>query len=159
MSGIDRGRLDRRNGITGALQRVGEERGGDVVPAGRQRDLDGALGTAIELRRAARTGAGPPGPPPVRRLEQSAIHESIEMEGGEGSADACLRRDGVAIERLLRSGHCAIDAPPNAVCEEGQRVDGFWGRVSFAHPDRSKPSCAGAPGLTAASRGAKDNRA
>src|SRR6185503_5799406 len=73
--------------IRHATERDGHEVRGAVVMAWRERDLERAIGPAIELGRASRAGARPPVSPPVLRGQEARRHEPVEMEGRQLAAD------------------------------------------------------------------------
>jgi hypothetical protein len=69
---------------------VGEDLPGQVVVPRRQRDRDLPRGTPVELRRSSRARAAPTRQPPELRVQQSLLHQlvQVELRGVPGQVDA-----------------------------------------------------------------------
>jgi hypothetical protein len=80
------GRLAQRVGqlgsLAGLVDRRGQDVGREVVPPFRQGDRELAVGSAVELRRAARARAGLAAEPPVFRLQEPLVAQAVQVELG-----------------------------------------------------------------------------
>src|SRR5436190_645450 len=85
---------------TAPLPRRGQQPRRRLVPTRGQGYLVLGHGPAVQLRRPSRPGPGTPGPPRVRHVEQAGFGQPVQVEGGEGTADAERLGHLVATHRL-----------------------------------------------------------
>src|SRR6266576_2436825 len=103
-------------------QRASEDAAGELVPALREREVELAGGTVVQLGGPACTRPAAGREPAVARVEQPLLDQLIEVERGERSRDA--ERAGRLVAPYLASplGDVEIKTPPDRFVE--QRDDG-----------------------------------